>query len=60
MPFDTFRLGLTAAEAAEALGVSRAHIYRLIKRGVVPARRLGRRLVIPMIAIERLLDTEGA
>jgi len=56
MPFDSFRLGCSVTEAAEMLGVSRDTVYRLIARGEIPARRLGRRLVIPVIALERLLD----
>lgn len=54
--FDSMRLALTPAEAAETLGVSKAHLYRLIKRGVVPAKKLGRRLAVPSVALMQLLD----
>lgn len=54
--FDPGRLALTPAETAEALGVSVAHVYRLIRRGVIPATRLGRRLAVPSVGIMRILD----
>lgn len=54
--FDPHRLALTPREVAEALGVSVPHVYRLIARGEIPARKLGRRLVVPSVALMSLLD----
>ena len=54
------RLGLTVVEAAKLLGISRSLAYQLAERGELPAVRLGRRLVVPRRALERLLDVEGS
>lgn len=53
----TKRLTVTVEEAAEMLGISRAHAYALSRRDELPSIRLGRRLVVPLSAIERLLAT---
>jgi excisionase family DNA binding protein len=45
------RILLRVAEAAQALGISRAQAYILIRRGEIPAIRLGGSLRVP---IERL------
>jgi excisionase family DNA binding protein len=45
----------TVSEAAEQLGVSRAHAYELVARGQLRHVRLGRRIVIPRRAIDQLL-----
>jgi excisionase family DNA binding protein len=42
-------------KAADALDVSRAHVRRLIARGELRGVQLGRRVVVPMAEIERLL-----
>lgn len=49
-------LALSVAEAAKLLRVSRTHVYELIRRDELPSVRLGRRVVVPRIAIERLLE----
>lgn len=46
------RLVYSVPEAAEALGVSAWLAYRLIARGELPAIRLGRRVVVPKIALD--------
>ena len=52
---DNTSLVLTVAEAADLLRVSRAFAYELVARGELPAVRLGRRIVVPRAAIERML-----
>lgn len=49
------RLTLTVPEAAATLGISRALAYELIARGELPNLRLGRRIVVPRLALERLI-----
>lgn len=49
-------LTVSVAEAAERVGVSDWLIYRLIQEGNFPHRRLGRRIVIPVRALERWID----
>lgn len=52
------RLTLTVEEAAELLGISRAFAYSLVARNELPSLKLGRRVVIPRRALDRLLDVE--
>jgi excisionase family DNA binding protein len=49
------RLALSVPDAATLLGISRAHAYELVARGELPHLRLGRRIVIPRVALEALL-----
>ena len=46
----------TIEEAIQMLGLSRATVYKLVKEGKIPALRIGRRLVIPKAAFEKMLD----
>ena len=50
------KLVLSIAEAAEVLGVSDDLIYELTARGELPCLRLGRRKVIPTVAIQAVID----
>ena len=54
------RLGLTVVEAAKVLGISRSLAYQLAASGDLPTVRLGRRLVVPRKALERLLEVDGS
>jgi excisionase family DNA binding protein len=45
------RLVLTVAEAGALLGISRAFAYELVARGELPVLRLGRRVVVPKVAL---------
>jgi excisionase family DNA binding protein len=56
------RLTLTVEEAAATLGVSRASAYEAVRRGEIPAIRIGRRVLVPRAALDRLLSAgpEGA
>lgn len=53
------RLCITVPEAAAMLGVSRNFAYELVKRHELPARRFGKRLLIPRAALERMLGEGG-
>lgn len=53
-------LTYTVEQAAALLGVSRSAYYEAIKRGELPARRVGRRLVVPRAQLEAWLNREGA
>ena len=50
------KLVLSIAEAAEVLGVSDDLIYHLTARGELPCLRLGRRKVLPTVAIQAVID----
>lgn len=52
------RLTLTVEEAAEILGLSRAFAYEAVRRGEIPSIRIGRRILVPRAALERLLEGE--
>lgn len=53
------RLTITVEEAARLLGISRAFAYLLVARNELPSLKLGRRVVIPRRALERLLDLDA-
>ncbi len=52
------RLVLTVGEAGELCRLSRNAMYSAIARGEIPSIRVGRRLLIPKAALERLLSGE--
>ena len=54
----TERLTVTVEEAAKILGIGRNSTYQAVARGDIPAIRVGRRLLIPRVQIERLLSGE--
>jgi len=47
---------LTVTETARALGIGRASAYEAVRSGALPAIKIGRRLVVPKAALERLLE----
>jgi excisionase family DNA binding protein len=49
------RLVFTVAEAGELLGISRAFAYELVARGELPVIRLGRRRLVPKVALLALV-----
>lgn len=49
------RLTITVDEAAEMLGISRNTAFKRATTGELPTIRLGRRLLVPKAAIERML-----
>ncbi|MCP5039813.1 MAG: helix-turn-helix domain-containing protein [bacterium] len=49
------RLTLTVSEAASLLGIARATAYECIRTGEIPSITLGRRILVPRGALERLL-----
>ena len=53
------KLTLTVSETAKLLGLSRASAYSLAAQGVIPTIRLGRRLVVPKVALQKLLEGEA-
>lgn len=54
------RLTMSVEEASEALGISRSLAYELVRRGEIPSLRLGRRIVVPVRALEELVRQAGA
>ena len=54
------RLTLTPVEVAELLGCSRGTAYRMCRLGYWPTLRIGKKVVIPRRAVERMLDAAEA
>lgn len=52
---DDPRLTLTVPEAAKMLGISRGLAYQLVKTGEIPSVRFGKRVLVPRLALEKLL-----
>jgi len=50
---------LTVEEAGRLLGIGRGLAYEAARRGDIPTLRIGRRLVVPRAALDRLLNDPG-
>jgi excisionase family DNA binding protein len=50
------RLVVSVGEAAELLGISRAFAYELVARGELPVICLGRRRLVPKVALRALVE----
>ena len=50
------RQTVTVEEAAQILGISRSSAYEAVRRGDLPAIRIGRRYVVPRAALERMVS----
>jgi excisionase family DNA binding protein len=54
-------LTITVEEAGRRLGISRGLAYELVRRGEIPAIRLGcRRLVVPAGAVEAIVRNRAS
>ncbi|MDW8356790.1 helix-turn-helix domain-containing protein [Thermus sp.] len=52
------KLALTPEELAEALGISLSTTYNLIRVGRIRHTRVGRRILVPLSAVEEFLNAE--
>lgn len=46
----------TVDEAAKQLGIGRNHAYRACQSGDIPTIRIGKRILVPQAALDRMLD----
>ena len=53
------KIVLTVDECADALRISRNLAYQLAREGSLPTIRLGRRILVPRQALERMLSEAG-
>ena len=53
------RRTMTIGEAANVLGVSKNKAYLAARDGQIPTIRLGKRLLVPLVALERMLADAG-
>jgi excisionase family DNA binding protein len=57
----TERKTYTIGETAQLLGIGRNQAYDAAKRGDLPGViRIGKRLLVPKVALDRLLDGKAA
>ena len=47
---------LTVSETAEALGVNYFTVYRAVRRGDLPASRIGKRVLIPVGPVQAIRE----
>lgn len=50
------KLTLSIEEAANVLGIGRNLCYERVKTGEIPVIKIGRRLLVPKKALEKLLE----
>jgi excisionase family DNA binding protein len=55
----TKRLTMTIPEAAEKLGIGRNQGYEAAKSGQIPTIKIGKRLLVPVAALENKLAKAG-
>lgn len=48
-------LAVSVPVAGKALGLGRNASYDAVKRNEIPAKRIGRRLIVPLEALKRML-----
>lgn len=53
------RVTLTIEETASLLGLGRSATYEAARRGQIPSRRLGRRVVVPVPALLEWLSSNA-
>ena len=56
---DVERITYTVDEASKILGISRNAAYQAAKTGELPVVKIGKRLLVPVKALDRLLEAVG-
>jgi len=46
-------------EAGQILGIGRNSAYEAVRRGEIPAIKIGKLLRVPVVALERMLEEAG-
>ncbi|TGS46014.1 MULTISPECIES: helix-turn-helix domain-containing protein [unclassified Mesorhizobium] len=54
------RQTVTIAEAAKALGIGRNAGYEAAHRGEIPTIKIGKRILVPRAALDKMLSGEAA
>jgi excisionase family DNA binding protein len=50
---------LTVDEVAEILRIGRISAYQAVERGEIPSVRVGRRILVPRVAFERMFSASA-
>ena len=58
--YDSQRMTVSVEQAAIILGISRGAAYEHARAGAIPTIRLGKRLLVPKVALEKLLASAAA
>jgi excisionase family DNA binding protein len=53
------RITLTVNETAKRLGIGRNQAYEGIKKGEIPVVRVGRRLLVPVAALDKMMNADA-
>jgi excisionase family DNA binding protein len=53
------RLGISVPEAGKRLGLGRNASYDAAHRGELPVVKFGRKMVVPLVALQRKLESAG-
>lgn len=56
MTMENNRLTFSVTETAKILGIGRNSAYEAVARGEIPVIRVGKRLLVPKAALEKLLN----
>lgn len=56
---DILRATATIAEAAQRLGIGRNAAYEAAERGDIPSIRIGKRILVPLAALDRMLGIDS-
>ncbi len=59
MPAKPKRLTMSVTEAAKRLGIGRNQGYEAARSGQIPTIKIGKRLLVPTGALDRLLGVES-
>jgi excisionase family DNA binding protein len=54
------RRTMTVPEAAKVLGIARSTAFRAARSGEIPTIKIGKRMLVPVAALERVLSGEVA
>jgi excisionase family DNA binding protein len=46
----------TIVEVAKVLGIGRNQAYEAARRGEIPTIKIGKRILVPVVALERMLQ----
>ena len=54
------RLTVTIDEAAALLGIGRNGAYEAARKGEIPTLKIGKRILVPKAALDRMLEGKAA
>ena len=57
MKREVSRATYSVVEAGRRLGIGRNQAYEAVRRGEIPTIRIGHRILVPVAALERMLQT---